>query len=107
MGRKGPRAKTKTVLKPVKQWENHGSMLNSELLTFFSIRITLCAFVKIQDLPESFNYFNLTQFNSKLILRILLLIRDGWWVVEFSCAICGAVEHHQVKPAVRQHLLQN
>ena len=36
MGRKGPRAKTKTVLKPVKQWEKHGSMPNSEFLTFLN-----------------------------------------------------------------------
>ena len=34
MGRKGPRAKTKTVLKPVKQWEKHGSMPKSKFLTF-------------------------------------------------------------------------
>ena len=36
MGRKGPRAKTKTVLKPVKQWEKHGSMPKSEFLTFLN-----------------------------------------------------------------------
>ena len=36
MGRKGPRAKTKTVLKPVKQWEKHGSMPKSESLTFLN-----------------------------------------------------------------------
>ena len=36
MGRKGPRAKTKTVLKPVKQWDKHGSMPNSEFLTFLN-----------------------------------------------------------------------
>ena len=28
MGRKRPRAKTKTVLKPVKQWDQHGNMQN-------------------------------------------------------------------------------
>ena len=28
MVRKRPRAKTKTVLKPVKQWEQHGNMPN-------------------------------------------------------------------------------
>ena len=59
------------------------------------------------DLLDSFNYFNLMKFNSKHVMRILLLIRDGWWEVEFFCAICGAVEQHQVKPAVRQQLLQN
>ena len=36
MGRKGPRAKTKTVLKPVKHWEKHGSMPKSEFLTFLN-----------------------------------------------------------------------
>ena len=36
MGRKGPRAKTKTVLKPVKQWDKHGSMPKSEFLTFLN-----------------------------------------------------------------------
>ena len=30
MGRNGPRAKTKTVLKPVRQWEKHGSMPKSK-----------------------------------------------------------------------------
>ena len=36
MGRKGPRAKTKTVLKPVKQWGKKGSMPNSDFLTFLN-----------------------------------------------------------------------
>ena len=36
MGRKGPRAKTKTVLKSVKQWEQHGSMPKSKKLTFLN-----------------------------------------------------------------------
>ena len=34
MGRKGHRAKTKTVLKPVKQWEQHGSMQNWKFKIF-------------------------------------------------------------------------
>ena len=36
MGRKRPRAKTKTVLKPVKQWEQLGNMSNWKLQTFLN-----------------------------------------------------------------------
>ena len=36
MGRNGPRAKTKTVLKPVKQWEKLGSMPNLKFKTFLN-----------------------------------------------------------------------
>ena len=36
MGRKGPRAKTKTVLKPVKQWDQHGNMQNWISKTFLN-----------------------------------------------------------------------
>ena len=34
MGRKGPRAKTKTVLKSVSKWEQFGSMQNLKFQTF-------------------------------------------------------------------------
>ena len=34
MGREGRRAKTKTVLKPVKQWEQLGSMQNWKFENF-------------------------------------------------------------------------
>ena len=34
MGREGRRAKTKTVMKPVKQWEQLGSMQNWKFQTF-------------------------------------------------------------------------
>ena len=36
MGRKRPRAKTKTVLKPVKQWDQHGNMQNWISKTFLN-----------------------------------------------------------------------
>ena len=36
MGRKGPRAKTKIVLKSVKQWEQLGNMLNLKFQTFLN-----------------------------------------------------------------------
>ena len=36
MGRKGPRAKTKIVLKPVKQWEQLGNMHNLKFQTFLN-----------------------------------------------------------------------
>ena len=35
MGRKGPRAKTKIVLKSVKQWDQLGNMLNLKFLNIF------------------------------------------------------------------------
>ena len=35
MGRKGPRAKTKTVLKSVSKWEQFGSMPNFKFQTLF------------------------------------------------------------------------
>ena len=34
MGRKGPRAKTKTVLKSVSKWQQFGSMQNLKFQTF-------------------------------------------------------------------------
>ena len=34
MGRKGPRAKTKTVLKSVSKWEQFGSLQNLKFQTF-------------------------------------------------------------------------
>ena len=36
MGRKRPRAKTKNVLKPVKQWDQHGNMQNWISKTFLN-----------------------------------------------------------------------
>ena len=36
IGRNGPRAKTKTVMKPVKQWEKLGSMPNLKFKTFLN-----------------------------------------------------------------------
>ena len=36
MGRKGPRAKTKTVLKPVNKWDKLGSMPNVKCQTFLN-----------------------------------------------------------------------
>ena len=36
MGRKGPRAKTKIVLKSVKQWEQLGNMHNLKFQTFLN-----------------------------------------------------------------------
>ena len=36
MGREGRRAKTKTVLKPVKQWEQLGSMPNWKFRNFLN-----------------------------------------------------------------------
>ena len=36
MGRKGPRAKTKTVLKSVSKWEQFGSMPNLKFQTLFN-----------------------------------------------------------------------
>ena len=36
IGRNGPRAKTKTVIKPVKQWEKLGSMPNLKFKTFLN-----------------------------------------------------------------------
>ena len=68
MGRKGPRAKTKTVLKPVKQWEKHGSMPNSEFFTFLN-----------KNHPTTHSYVN------KMVLFICILkgmsssLKTSWW----------------------------
>ena len=81
MGRKGPRAKTKTVMKSVSKWAQFGSMQNLKFQTFLNKNPPTPPFTKLIH-KKSFFYIVMASLSALLFFIDIWSFRLHVWHIE-------------------------